>query len=176
MQKLSKGVAAPSCQVVPVGKQQTQLLTLLAGRSTALYFLRDYACVLAQAELKRLVQEKPLFDAAGVQLVAVLDSDATLLDTVSALRQLPFAVISSESGCLYDLYGVGCAADKESLGDTGTMQSIAEAKAAGFSHGKDTGSPLRLPAVFLIGVDGRIQKAYYGRLADDVPLPTQLLT
>lgn len=147
----------------------TSLGALAGGRRTALFFLRDAACVLSQAYIRALTEQEELFLRNDTRVIIVVNASMEGASSVLRLEEVPFEVICDAQGVIYERYGVQTAPSKAELGDEGTVKRIKEAYDAGFIHGTDTGDPLRLPAVFVFGADGKASFAYYGKLGDDLP-------
>lgn len=140
------------------------------------YFLRDYACVLTLYELELLTQREQAFRQKGYQIVAVVDSSREMLcrQLEQQRKTYPF-LLACPAQDVYGLYGVGCAENADALGDERTLRRVAQAKAAGFAHGADSGDPLRLPAVFVSDEACRIRYCHYGKAGADIPEADELL-
>ena len=85
----------------------------------------------------------------------------------------PFPVLCGDEA-LFSLWGVATARSPETLGGPHVQEAIARAKAAGFVHGTDSGSPLRLPARFLVR-DGALLRCRDAAVAEDLPDPADVL-
>lgn len=172
--EMVKGELAVDMPVrTPDGGIGTLFAQLDSGR-TALFFLRDAACVLTQAYLSQLCQNTALFQKHHIQIVAVVNSSPAGARSVLEGIKPPFRVVCDEAGSLYQRYGVGCAASLEALGNEATKRRIRQAYDLGFQHGTDTGEKLRLPACFLLDGDKRIYYAHYGQYGDDLPTAAEL--
>lgn len=172
--KLEVGYSFIDAPVCSLDGKKILLSELTGGRKTALFFLRDAACVLAQDYLRQLAEAKPLFEKRGIQVLAFVNASPAGAAATLSPEELPYEVLCDPEGTVYQLYGVGCAPSKEALGDQRTMERIQAAYQAGFQHGTDTGDPLRLPAWFLLDAQGKVTMAHYGVLGDDLPPVTAL--
>lgn len=175
LKKLFVGSDIIDAPVQTLKNQRISLKELTKNAETALFFLRDAACVLAQAYIRELARSEEIFRRIGVRVVTVVNASVDGASSVLSPAAVPFEVVCDPEGALYALYGVGTAPDKDALGDEQTMERIRSAYAAGFVHGTHTGDPLRLPAWFLLDREGRIQALHYGALGDDLPPVERLL-
>lgn len=175
MQRLFQGSILIDSPVQTLQNQTVSLRKLTNDAKTALFFLRDASCVLTQSYLCELARAAELFRRSGIRIVAVVNASVESASHVLSPSELPFEVVCDREGALYGLYGVGCAASREALGNGRTMERIKAAYAAGFVHGTDTGDPLRLPAWFLFDREGRAQCVHYGALGDDLPPADELI-
>lgn len=141
---------------------------LCEDQKNALFFLRDISCVLTQSYLAELSGIYSRLQCLGVNLIVVVNASVEGVSMALRMHRYPFAVIADEGG-LYEAYGVGCAVDKESLGNLRTMKRIQAAYDAGYVHGADTGALLRLPAWFLVDGEGTVLAVHYGIVGDDLP-------
>lgn len=152
----------------------TDLSALTAEKQSLLYFLRDSACILCMHAVSNILESTPLLAEHGTQLILCVNSTVQ-----AAQKNLGFipetSVICDETGALYRDFGVFPAPNQTAMEGPCTLQAIAQARAAGFVHGIDSGNPLQLPAVFLIGPDCTVRNSYYGKTAEDTPLPGDCL-
>lgn len=175
MEKLEIGCYAPDGEI-ETSEGKTVRLKNLMRKKTVLFFLRDASCVLTQDYLDRLKTQAKVFEEQGLTFLVVVNSSKESAETILELQSYPFIVLCDEKGRVYERYGVGCAKDKEHLGNAQTMKRVAVAYAAGYKHGKDTGNPLRLPAVFVAEANGTLSFVRYGIYGDDLPDPVELST
>jgi len=167
---LKKGNIFPDAALFNAHAEKTSMYRLLNLGKNLVYFLRDYSCVLAQYAIRDIAENQPGLEKAGLRIICVVDSTAEALNKYPEICKFPFDIIAGEEGDVYSCYGVDEADSKEHLGNQRTMAKIAEAKAAGLTHGKyDSGSGLRLPAVFLVDSRHMVMEAYYGKTGDDLP-------
>ena len=173
MSQLHNGGSLPGGQGRTAAGEAVSLTDLLGAGPTALWFLRDQACVLARWHLDRMSRTAAEFAARGWRLLAVVDSDPAVLSRETPEGGWPFPVLCGEEA-LFGLWGVTTAASPETLGGPHVQEAIARAKEAGFVHGTDSGSPLRLPALFLVR-DGALLRCHYAAVAEDLPDPADVL-
>ncbi len=175
MNKLFAGSGIIDATVQTLQNQKISLRDLTKNRRTALFFLRDGACVLTQAYIRDLARSEEFFRRIGVQIVTAVNASVDGASSVLSSAAVPFEVLCDPEGALYTLYGVESASGRDTLGNKQTMDRIRSAYAEGFVHGTDTGDPLRLPAWFLFDREGRVQVFHYGVLGDDLPPVENLL-
>ncbi len=171
---IKKGTPHISADIVTLDGTNTTLTALLDHKKTLLFFLRDSACILSMYEIYLLKKQYGLITERDARLIVCVQADPAasrenLPDTY------PFPIICDAGHVLYQLYGVTSAPDRNAMEGENTHSRITMAREAGFIHGKDSGDPLQLPAVFYIDESGIIQYAFYGRTAEDIPTVTELL-
>lgn len=174
--QLVPGSTAPRCEAITADGRNICLADALAGKVSVIFFLRDYACVLSQYEMSLLTRSCDRFVAAGLQLIAIVETsrDTFCRDFGNSLP--PYTVLCDPAAVLYKAFAVGTAVDMETLGNAATMARIAQAKEAGFKHGPDDeGDRLRLPAVFVVDAAGILQYCHYGKTGEDLPAAAILL-
>ncbi len=169
MQKLAAGLPLIDAPVHTLSGSEISLRDLTDGKKTAIFFLRDAACVLSQAYIQELIKAKEMFRRADTQVLIVVNASIAGASSVLSPKDIPYEVICDPEGALYTRYGVESAQSKEQLGDDSTTAHIRCAYDAGFTHGTDTGNPLRLPALFLFSRGGTAAMVHYGVLGDDLP-------
>ena len=149
------------------------LYTLIENnKNTIMYFLRDSACVLAMDAIRQLREEFGRLDGLNIGLIAAVDSSHECA-VLNLGTRLPFPVVTGSG--LYEMFDIAVSPSKEAMEGPETQEKIARAKARGFVHGVDSGSPLRIPSAILFDQDGGIIYEYRGRTADDVPFLDALI-
>jgi peroxiredoxin len=138
---------------------------------THLQFRRFAGCPICNLHLRSVVRRHDEIVAAGISEVVVFHSSVE--DMLPHQGELPFAAIADPDRELYTLFGVGS-----------SLKAVLHPRALGAGlratpdtvRGKRVGrnpspakgeSALGLPADFLIGADGRVLAAKYGRHAND---------
>ena len=174
LQKLTVGSPLIDALVHPLSGSEISLRDLTDRKKTAIFFLRDAACVLTQAYIQELIGAQELFRRADTQVLIVVNASAAGASSVLSPKKIPYEVICDSAGTLYTRYGVGSSPNREQLGDDSTMACIKNAYDAGFVHGTDTGDPLRLPALFLFNRSGCAAVVHYGVLGNDLPSAASL--
>jgi peroxiredoxin len=138
---------------------------------THMQFRRFAGCPICNLHLRSVVRRHDEIVAAGISEVVVFHSSVE--DMLPHQGELPFAAIADPGRELYTLFGVGS-----------SLKAVLHPRALGAGlratpdtvRGKRVGrnpspakgeSALGLPADFLIGPDGRVLAAKYGRHAND---------
>ena len=138
-----------------------------AGRLVHLQFRRYAGCPVCNLHLRTFATRHDELAAAGIAEVVVFHSRAETMREFQG--QLPFAAIADPEKKLYDKFGVETMSPWVALDPRSWLaagQAIARApslRGATGSGEQHTG----LPADFLVGRDGRILAAKYGRRVDD---------
>jgi len=141
------------------------------GRYLLLSFYRYASCPFCNLRVHELLQRLPEFEERGLSLVGVFQSAREgILDHVGK-QQPPFPIIPDPGHGIYRHYGVETSLPGLLLGLTLRMGRALKAIRKGFLPGRMEGSITLVPADFLIGPDGRIQIAYYGKdISDHLPI------
>jgi signal transduction histidine kinase/peroxiredoxin len=175
-ERLHVGQAA---RVFVAADLQGQRIDLAAyrGRRVFLAFLRFAGCPFCGLRTHALTLRYPTFHAAGLEVLVVIESARSHALEQSVLCDAPFPIIADPTGALYRLY-------QTTTSQVGLQYALRHRKgelAAAQQQGLDglvndgpahgDGVLDRLPAEFLIGSDGRIELAHYGKdIGDFLPL------
>lgn len=163
--KLSPGDAAPGFRLEDLHGNPVSL-EQFRGRKLLLSFYRYASCPFCNLRVHRLSQQAPAWQARGLDLAAVFQSPRESILEHAGREPRPFAILPDPARGLYRQYGVERswgAFLKASL----QVGKMAEAARQGFLPGKMEGDIHRVPADFLIGEDGRVLVAYYGKDISD---------
>jgi peroxiredoxin len=138
---------------------------------THLQFRRFAGCPICNLHLRPVARRHDEIVAAGICEVVVFHSSVE--DMLPHQGELPFAAIADPGRELYTLFGVGSSLKSVlhpralAAGLRATPDTV-RGKRVGRNPSPAKGeSPLGLPADFLIGPDGRVLAAKYGRHAND---------
>lgn len=143
------------------------------GKPMALVFTRYAGCPICQFETARLGRGAAAFAAKDAALVIVTQSAAANLGPLAKLAPGTI-VVSDPAGEAYRLYDVR-PGNLLQYAAPPVLARAREAAAAGFAHGPREGEERQLPAAFVIGPDGVILWARYGRNVADAVSPEELL-
>ena len=142
------------------------------GRWLLLSFYRYASCPLCNLRVHELSERHPRWQARGLDMLAVFQSPVDKLRQYVGRQHLPFPLIADPEQTLYRLYGVGhswtgfLAAWAKRLPEIG--RAVLQ---EGYLPGSVEGGIHRIPADFLVGPDGRIAEAHYGRdIGDHLPI------
>ena len=138
-----------------------------------LQFLRFAGCPICNLHVRRFVDRRQELDASDVREVLVFHSSIDELTKYEA--DLPFTAIPDPSKRYYALFGVETSL--RAVANPRAWGSAVRGMAADAKRARDTGAPmppmrptngeLGLPADFLIGADGVVAAAKYGKHAAD---------
>ncbi len=185
MAQLKPGDKAPLFEFVDAGGTRRSFAALFgqgggredAGATAAgavvLVFTRYAGCPICQLETARLGRSAAAFAAKGARLLIVTRSATGNLGTLAELAAGAM-VVSDPGGDIYRLYGVK-AGNLLQYAAPAVLARAKEAGAAGFVHGPREGEERQLPAAFVIGPDGLVAWARYGRHIADAASPEELL-
>ncbi len=170
--RLAAGDAAPTFRVPDWRSIQVDLRDF-RGRWLLLSFYRYASCPLCNLRVHELSGLHTDMRACGLDMLAVFQSPGKTLERYVGSRQPPFPLIADLEQVLYRLYGVGHSWAGFLVAWGKRLPEIARAVLReGYLPGSVEGGIHRTPADFLIGPDGRIAEAYYGRdIGDHLPIP-----
>jgi len=172
--KLHSGQTAPVFSVLDLFGRPV-VLEAYHGRRLLLSFNRTAACPFCNVRAYHLIRRAPLYQRMGLSLIAFFESAPEHAHAYLDRLQAPYPIIADLSHEVYDRYGLGTSsfglmwamltrpgvfreARRRQLGSGANLLEMAR---------NTDGALTRLPGDFLIGPDGRIQLAYYGRDAGD---------
>lgn len=148
----------------------------LAGRSVALQnyrgayvllsFYRFAVCPVCNVRMYRLAQQAAEYQRRGLYFIACIESTQENAHFYFDRVNYPFPLVPDLGGTLYSAYGVGTSVFgvvKGMLTRPGEYVEAAQLHLGGWNVRRFDGQFGRMPADFLIGPDGRILLAYYGR-------------
>lgn len=170
---LQVGDAAPEFEAADF-KGERVSLAALRGQTVLLEFLRYVGCPVCSLRLQELNDLDARLVAKGVKLAVVIQSDPALIARYAAKRPIRYALIADPEERLYRLYRV----PRGSVGgivNPAVVKAAARATFKGHAHGKFEGNELQTPADFVVGPDGRLLYARYGRHVADNPPFEELL-
>lgn len=164
---LSVGDPAPGFTVQPV----FGLPVSTGGRPLAVLFLRSLSGSLARAAIAEATRALPRIEAAGGQMVAFTRCDLTLARDLVPRDHVLFPIVVEPDSARFDAWGVGrdkgLARSLAALTRPATWTTLSAALPRGRS--RPDGGFDQLPAEFLLGADGRVRYARYGRTVFDLP-------
>lgn len=154
------------------------------GSSVLVSFNRAAVCPLCNVRTYHLVQRYPIYQRMGLQLISVFESAPDRAHYYLDRLNAPYPFVTDHAHAVYDAYGLG-ASFRGGLWALLTRRAVyREASRLHLGAGLNLienmlrmdGKLSRLPGDFLIGPDGRIQLAHYGRDAGDFLLFRDLET
>ncbi len=167
--RLEPGAQAPRFATEDVSGCAVEI-EAIRGRPLLLSFFRYAGCPLCNLRMTFLLDAYPRWQSKKLEILAVFESPREkLLETV-ARPPIPFPVIPDPGRVLYRLYGVTPSVWGYVRGAF-RFGAFRDAFHRGFRIGRSDGVATQLPAEFLIGSDGTIESAYYGRdIGDHLPI------
>jgi peroxiredoxin len=174
--RLQAGQAAPAFSKPDIHGQAVTL-DQYRGRHLLLSFYRFASCPFCNLRVHELIERAPELDRRALALVAVFQSArAGILKYVGRQRP-PFPIIADPDRELYRQYGVESSLRGLLAGVALHAGRAVKSMSMGFLPGPMDGGMTLVPADFLIGPDGAILTAYYGReISDHLPVEAILAT
>ena len=168
--RLREGDKAPPLDVVDTEGNPVRLRDYRGGR-LHLSFYRYASCPYCNLRVSRLGELAHGWKERGLSLVGVFQSPPEGIANYVGKQAPPFPIVSDPRHHLYDLYRVESSwAGFLKAGVVGVGDLFAAGK-KGFMPGRMEGRKALLPAEFLIGPDGTIERAFYGSaISDHLPL------
>jgi thioredoxin-dependent peroxiredoxin len=136
------------------------------GVCLLLSFYRFAVCPVCNIRMWRLSQHVDAYRRRGLHFVACIESSAENTHFYLDRLNYPFPMIPALGGSLYDAYGLTSSALRVLKGmavHADIYLNAARKHLGGWNILRFDGEFGRLPADFLIGPDGRLLLAYYGR-------------
>ncbi|WIT14122.1 peroxiredoxin-like family protein [Paucibacter sediminis] len=165
---LQEGALAPEFVTADMFGQSIRLSDF-KGRPVLLSFMRYASCPMCNLRVRDMVLAHERLARAGLVMLVVFQSSAESMGEYVGRQDSPFSLIPDPEMHLYRLYGV-----ERSWAGLLAPANVFHAFRAffrGFLPGRVDGPIDRMPADFLIGADGRIERAFYARAAaEHVPL------
>jgi len=172
--RLHAGQPAPDFLCPDIGGKTIRLRDY-RGRYLLLSFYRYASCPFCNLRVHELMQHLPEFNQRGLSQVAVFQSTREGIMGHVGKQRPPFPIIPDPGHNLYRRYGVETSLYGFLLGLTLRTGKALKAMAKGFLPGRMEGSITLVPADFLIGPEGNILVAYYGKdISDHLPIETIL--
>lgn len=172
--KLRPGQSAPSFAVRDISGRAVSLADY-RGSNVLVSFNRAAVCPLCNVRTYHLIRRYPLYQQMGLNMISFFESSPERAHFYLDRLQAPYPIVADLSHEVYDAYGLG-ASMLGGLWALLTRRSVyREADRLRLGSGsnlvenltKADGTLSRLPGDFLIGPDGRVLLAHYGRDAGD---------
>ena len=179
--KLRPGQMAPSFTTTDILGRRVALEDS-RGHSVLVSFNRAAVCPLCNVRTYHLIRRYPLYQQMGLQVIAFFESSPERAHYYLDRLQAPYPIVADERHAIYDQYGLG-ASFPGGLWAFLTRRGVyREAGRLRLGSGQNLwenlwrmdGKLSRLPGDILIGPDGRVQLAHYGRDAGDFLLFSEL--
>lgn len=172
--KLRPGQMAPSFTTTDILGRRVALEEY-RGRSVLVSFNRAAVCPLCNVRTYHLIRRYPIYQRMGLQVIAFFESSPERAHFYLDRLQAPYPIVADQAHAVYDLYGLGASFPGGLWAFLRRRSVYREASQLRLGAGQNLwenlwrmdGNLSRLPGDFLIGPDGRVQLAYYGRDAGD---------
>lgn len=139
-------------------------LRQFAGKPVLLMFFRYASCPMCNLRLHDLAKEYAGLRNRGLAVLALFHSPARAIRAHAGGRQYPFPLVADPEFRLYRMYGVETSWPRLllSIVKPGFYVSFFRSLLHGFWGGA-AWQMAKMPADFLVGPDGRLVAAHYGR-------------
>jgi len=164
--KLEPGMTAPSFEVEDAHGRIWRVPQGLEGKHLLLIFLRHLGCPLCARRLDEIAAGYSAFDAAGADVMAVVEAGRERARSYAAGKGLPMALVGDKEKNLYRGYSVGTGSLRSFMSPRVIRETV-RATMKGYFHGRPEGNELQKPAEFIISPDGKIAWAHYGEDISD---------
>ena len=174
--KLQKGDTIRNFTFDTPFENGVQLYTKTNGKPTFLMFLRYYGCTVCQVDMQRLKERYSAFEEKGANVFVVLQSVPDLIAEQITKETFPFGIICDPQQELYKELEIMPAKSKLAMASFGLVKKMREAKEMGLEHGEYEGDEQQLPALFLMGANGKVLYAHYAKNLTDMPSLDEMLS
>jgi peroxiredoxin len=166
--RLAAGSTAPSFNL-PSSAGQAISLESLMGKRVLLIFQRFVGCPMCNLHIHKLMQQADSVKAKGYEIVVVYESSLENLKSYTDGEKIPLTMLADPNGEVYAAYGIGSSFGKIMGGMFfhGDMGHAMKGKKLYKGKYKADGNMNRLVADFIIGPDGKIERAHYGTSGSD---------
>src|SRR5262245_10266526 len=106
---------APDPLLFTLDGEQIQLSRVWRTQPVLIFFLRHFGCAICRAELARLKEHYPAFQARGATIVAIAPSDSLAAAQFARRQQLPFQTLADPRRLVYRAFGL----------DEGSLREVA---------------------------------------------------
>jgi peroxiredoxin len=172
--KLRTGQLAPAFALRDI-QGRTVSLADFRGDSVFVSFNRSAVCPLCNVRNYHLIRRYPLYQQMGLRVVSFFESSPERAHFYLDRLQAPYPIIADRRHEVYDAYGLGASwlggawalLTRRSVYREASRRHLGAGANLWENSWKMDGKFARLPGDFLIGPDGRVKLAYYGRDAGD---------
>lgn len=178
MARLVAGQKAPDFSITDI-KGKTHKPEDYRGRYLLLSLYRYASCPFCNLRISQVMQRADVFKTQGLDILAVFQSPEVKIRQYVGKQHPPFSIVPDPDRTLYSTYRLETSWLGMLKAMIFRMGDMMKAFGKGFGPGTMEGEKNRLPADFLIGPDGTIIEAYYGKdIGDHMPFETieRLLT
>lgn len=171
VKRLQSGQLAPVFRVKDWQDKVIELQYPLQTR-VLLCFFRYASCPLCNLRVQELIKENQRLRSCGISILAVFQSPPERIQHYVGQQEPPFPLIPDPKRELYRLYAVESSwtgfLRAWTVGITKVFRAVF---GQGFLPGTVEGELHRIPADFLIDVEGHLVEVYYGKdIGDHLPL------
>lgn len=180
---LPKGAVAPDLMLADHNGESRSLSEFWADRTALLMFWRHFGCSCGVERARRLLDELPAYQEAGLMPVIVTQGEPVRAAAYRDQHRLPCPVLCDPQHHAYRAYGIG---------QWSVERVLFDAPPEYWAHGRQLGAdfqgrrrqegrppvddPWRAVAEFVIGSDGLVRLSHVYQHCEDFPDPRVLTT
>ncbi len=180
---LAKGAPAPDLVLADHNGEDRSLSEFWVGGAALLMFWRHFGCSCGVDRAKRLLDEYPAYQEAGLEPVIITQGEPARAAVYRDEHGLPFPLLSDPNHVAYRSYGVS---------QWSIERVLFDAPPEYWAHSSELGAdfqvrrrkegrylvddPWRAAAEFVVGSDGLIRLGYMYQHCEDFPDPRVLTT
>ncbi len=167
--KLKKGSIAPDFKVTsPWSDTQYSFVDRPSKKSSIIFFLRYYGCLICQLDIKKIKDQIDTFHKRDLEVYVIIQSESKTIQEKTNEVDWNFNIVCDPEAVIYEKYGVVTGNIFQFLHPTG-LPKVIKSLRVGHKHGKFEGEETQLPAVFKVDENNKIDFAYYGKHISDLP-------
>lgn len=144
-------------------------------RPTVFALMRHSGCTFCRAYASVLESARPDFDAAGLSVIIILQSDVEGIRSFRDRLRLSWPCLSDPDCRAYRAFGLGRGSVVQLLGPRVWWRGFLSFM-RGHAPGLPDGDGLQLGGTFGVGVDGIVYYSRPNRDASDNPAPAEIIT
>lgn len=139
-----------------------------------MFFLRHLGCPLCKVTIEELKEAHQKFREKGARVAVIVQSTPKRVSSYAWKNSLPFMLVSDREKRLYNTFEVRRGGLKEFTAPS-AFKATVKATLKGKMHGLIEGDEFQVPASFVLGPDGSVEYAYYGKDISDFGSVEELL-
>ena len=171
---LRQGDIAPDFEAENARAEKFRLRDMLQKGPVAVVFLRYIGCPICRLRIGEMARDDRKLEEMNLQLLIVVESDAEHVERYLSSKDIRLNVIPDPRRELYDLFDVRPGSIGGYLSPS-TLATSVKAVLQGHMHGAFEGDEFQFPAAFVIGTDGILKYAVYGRNPADSASAEELI-
>ena len=166
--RIATGMTSPDFTFDSPWKKSLKFYDFLKKDKALLIFLRYMGCPLCQLKISEISRDIDQFKEAHTNVFIVLQSQPEIIKEMINESDMPMTIICDPNMDIFKLYNVNPGSIFRYISPS-IIKKALRARKEGFTHGKNEGKELQLPAAFLVDTDKTVKYVYYGKNIGDIP-------